>query len=67
MDKQPLAHVTYKCKTCGSEKKFFELYYLNKQYDYTKYCSECKKITNHERILPTDDLEKNYQRPSLFL
>ncbi|MDE2031181.1 MAG: hypothetical protein KGI58_02920 [Patescibacteria group bacterium] len=63
-NKKPLAHVEYMCD-CGTIQKFFELYTPEHKSD-TKFCYFCRKITKHKRILPSDDKDKNYQRPSLF-
>lgn len=57
------AKITYVCTVCGHEKTRFELYYES-DHLHKKRCPTCNCFTMHKRILPTDDTEMHYRRPS---
>lgn len=60
-EKQPYAHVAYVCSSCGYTHKNYELY--AKQERAKKYCSSCRIIRTHIKVLPDDDEIKNYRKP----
>lgn len=63
--KAPLAQVIYKCNVCGADHtKLLELYFWSPLRHHTKYCYVCRAMTNHNKILPSDDNVRHYRRPN---
>jgi hypothetical protein len=64
-NERPLAHATYTCTVdgCGTEQKFYELYFVSSAKAHLKYCSKCRALTLHTKVLPSDDASVHYRRP----